>query len=322
LIGYSATSSVWPCSYLISVGVNSFENPAWNLQFAANDARLTQQVLFDKLSEQKYAFDAIVQVPLISDAQANENRATKANFKTVLDLLSGKPVDPERIKEIPNAAKIKQAAPGDLVVISFSSHGYADRNGSFYLFPTDSGKDARDKISDQMKEKLISSEELSLWLRDVDAGEMVMIVDACHAAAAVAGNQFKPGPMGSRGLGQLSYDKGMRIVAATQADRAAIEVGGALAHGLLSYALFKEGLEGGKANFKPGDEKQLTVRELLEYGVQRVPQLYRDVLNGNLKAVSKDVFIDEVSQSSGYSQQPSLFDFARRTDFTLIYLRP
>ena len=56
-------------------------------------------------------------------------------------------------------------------------------------------------------------------LRDVDAGDLVLIVDACHSAAAIEGTDFKPGPMGSRGLGQLSYDKGMRILTATQADR-------------------------------------------------------------------------------------------------------
>ena len=74
---------------------------------------------------------------------------------------------------------------------------------------------------EKVLQKTISSDELSLWLRDIDAGEMMMIVDACHSAAAVQGAGFKPGPMGSRGLGQLSYDKGMRILTATQADKTA-----------------------------------------------------------------------------------------------------
>ncbi len=64
----------------------------------------------------------------------------------------------------------------------------------------------------------VSSDELSLWLRDVDAGVLVLIVNACQSAAAVEGEGFKPGPMGRRGLGQLAYDKGMRVLAATQAD--------------------------------------------------------------------------------------------------------
>jgi hypothetical protein len=70
---------------------------------------------------------------------------------------------------------------------------------------------------------LISSDDLSRWLRDVDAGELDMIIDSCFSASAAETPTFKPGPMGSRGLGQLSYDKGMRILAATQANDVALE---------------------------------------------------------------------------------------------------
>src|SRR3989440_4366623 len=49
------------------------------------------------------------------------------------------------------------------------------------------------------------------------------VVDACHSSASVQGEGFKPGPMGSRGLGQLSYDKGMRILTSTQSDDVALE---------------------------------------------------------------------------------------------------
>ncbi len=54
--------------------------------------------------------------------------------------------------------------------------------------------------------------------------------------------------MGSRGLGQLAYDKAMRVLAASQADDVALEaqVKGE-GHGLLTYALVREGLLGRKA---------------------------------------------------------------------------
>src|SRR5213078_261829 len=118
-----------------------------------------------------------------------------------------------------------------------------------------------------------SSEELSLWLRDVDAGEMVMIVDACHSAATVEQEWFKPGPMGSRGLGQLAYDKRMRVLAASQADDFALESGN-LRHGLLTYALVKDGLDTKKADFRPKDGR-VTLGEWLAYGAERVPDLHR-----------------------------------------------
>jgi hypothetical protein len=46
---------------------------------------------------------------------------------------------------------------------------------------------------------------------------MVMILDACYSAASIESADFKPGPMGSRGLGQLAYDKRIRVLAASQA---------------------------------------------------------------------------------------------------------
>jgi hypothetical protein len=52
-----------------------------------------------------------------------------------------------------------------------------------------------------------------------------MIVDTCHSEATVAYDGFKPGPMGSRGLGQLAYDKGMRILAASKSGQSAVEPG-------------------------------------------------------------------------------------------------
>src|SRR5207244_1305006 len=54
------------CVYLISLGANLYENPDWNLRFAANDARLLQQTLGERL-EKSGQFTAVVRVPLLSD---------------------------------------------------------------------------------------------------------------------------------------------------------------------------------------------------------------------------------------------------------------
>ena len=127
-------------------------------------------------------------------------------------------------------------------------------------------------LSAEFLRNCISSDKLGQWLCDVDAGEMVMIVDACHSAAAVAGTDFKPGPMGSRGLGQLAYDKGMRVLTATQTDNVALETN-QVRQGLLSYALIQMGLKEEKVNYLPKDEK-ITLPEWLNYAVIRVPQVY------------------------------------------------
>ena len=42
-----------------------------------------------------------------------------------------------------------------------------------------------------------------------------MILDSCHSGA-VPGREFRPGPLGDPGFWQLSYDKGMQILSASQ----------------------------------------------------------------------------------------------------------
>jgi WD40 repeat protein len=329
-------------AYVISVGVNAYENEEWDLRFAANDARRLQEVVAARVREGG-EYEEVVSVPLISDYASaggrkasprvlKETAATKKNFKAVLDLLVGRKVDEQVLKGIPNAEKLKRATPEDLVLISFSSHGYADERGRFFLFTSDVGTSG--ELHDALG-RAISSDELGAWLRDVDAGELILVVDACHSAASVQGEGFKPGPMGSRGLGQLSYDKGMRILTSTQADDVALE-SGLIEQGLLTYALTHDGLESARADFKPKDAR-ITVAEWLAYGVERVPTLHAEVeqrlaamkaaahaadaanLNGEGQA-RVVLFPDDggrnlkvkVSGQSTRTQQPALFDFARR----------
>jgi uncharacterized caspase-like protein len=317
-------------AYVITIGVNAYENTDWNLKYAANDARQIQRTLSEKLS-QTGDYSEIVNVSLISDHQiqngqdvATEKTATKANIKGVLDLLSGKSVDPEVLKSIPNADKLRKATPDDFVIISFSSHGYVDTQGNFYFIPYDVGPGPKREINAELLSHCISSDELSAWLRYVDGGEMVLVVDACHSAASVEGEGFKPGPMGSRGLGQLSYDKGMRILTSTQSDDVALETD-LTQQGLLSYALTHDGIDAGEADFKPRD-KQIMLAEWLEYGVERVPKLYSEIerkfgalkdlnsvgLGGQTKLLvfSRDGANSSLKKNS--NQQPALFDFTKR----------
>jgi uncharacterized caspase-like protein len=344
-------------AYVVSVGVNAYENEGWDLRFAANDARRLQEVVAARVREGG-EYEEVVGVPLISDYASEGGRktqprvvkemaATKRNFRAVLDLLAGRKVDAEVLKAIPNADRLRRATPEDLVLVSFSSHGYADERGRFFLFTSDTGspKELHDALG-----RAISSDELGAWLRDVDAGELILVVDACHSAASVQGEGFKPGPMGSRGLGQLSYDKGMRILTSTQADDVALE-SALVEQGLLTYALTRDGLESARADFRPHDNR-ITVAEWLAYGVERVPALHAEVerrlaemraaaaastgaaalapspaaasLGGDDEQARVVVFSADgandggrdlkvkVSGQSTRMQQPALFDFARR----------
>jgi hypothetical protein len=84
----------------------------------------------------------------------------------------------------------------------------------------------------------------------------------------------------------------MRILAASRSTESAIETGGSIREGALSYALVHEGLELGLADFRPWDGK-IGLSEWLTYGAQEVPKL-----------------IAAHSAKRKY-QQPVLFDFAK-----------
>lgn len=142
-----------------------------------------------------------------------------------LVLLDEEPRDRLRQALGPVVDQLRKATPDDLVIVGFSGNGYANKQGRFYLLPSDSGENdlaEHESKNATILRKFVSSDELSQWLKDVDAGELAMIIDACYSAASVP-KGFKPGPMGDRGLGQLAFDKHMRILAATQADNVALE---------------------------------------------------------------------------------------------------
>ncbi|MHB9132696.1 MAG: caspase family protein [Armatimonadota bacterium] len=173
---------------------------------------------------------------------------------------------------------MRKATPDDLVLISWSGHGYADSRGVFYLLPYDIGP-AVQSLTPVELGRMVSSDELSLWLREVDAGDLALIIDTCQSAASVEGEGFKPGPMGSRGLGQLAYDKGMRILAGSQADNVAVE-SDQLKHVLLTYTLVCEGLQRNQAAV----HHQITLDSWLRYGADRVPRLFAALRVGKLPA--------------------------------------
>jgi hypothetical protein len=321
-------------AYVICVGVNAFARPSWNLKFAVADAELMAQVVSDRLQKNKQ-LSRVVTVTLLSAAEHRDgkriftkNTATKENLRRVFGALAGDSVDRELIREIPAAAELKQARPEDLVLISFSTHGHNTDDGRFHLFPADIGTSNVKGVDRSLLDRAVSMDELSYWLRDVDAGEMVMIVDACQSAATVEQEGFKPGPMGSRGLGQLAYNKRMRILAASQAADVALE-DPTIRHGLLTYALTRDGLQKGRADFQPRDERIL-LGEWLRFAVQRVPQLADEIAAGKIRAssvIGRNLKApdDEAkglvllgARSKRVTQQPSLFDFSKgRSDLVL-----
>lgn len=123
--------------------------------------------------------------------------------------------------------------------------------------------------------------------------------------------------MGSRGLGQLSYDKGMRILTATQAADIAFEKEN-IKQGLLTYALLQDAVAPDAAghlqgDFKPKD-RRIELPEWLGYAVLRMPRLQQEVragrsTNKGVRIVRETAEVNEADERK--PQRPSLFDFSR-----------
>ncbi len=303
-------------AYVIAIGVNKYDNATFDLQYAANDARLAKQVLSDRITAE-HAHREVVPVMLVSEGEGLRD-ATKARIRAVLDVLAGRTADRKELAGVANASRLEAATPDDLVIITFAGHGHAGDAGVFHLLPQDIvGTELR--ITPELLARSISTDELETWLRDVDAGELAMVIDACYSAASVQGDGFKPGPMGSRGLGQLAYDKGMRVLAASQSNDVAIEAD-RLRQGLLTFALMRDGIEARRADFRPQD-KRIHLGEWLAYGVEGVPSLQREMAGGQ-RAAGRGMRAAQRVGGTLRVQQPRLFDFSRRGDGPVIESSP
>jgi uncharacterized caspase-like protein len=272
----------------LQIGVNHYEASGCELRGSANDAEQLAKVLTNRLT-----------------ARGMEVRAVK--------LISTNTVRGATKREIQDAlgAIAKLATPDDVFFLSFSGHGYGDKQGQFYILPSNI-QGSCTVVDDKLLRNAISADELADWLRPIDAGEMTFVLDSCDSASSVESNGFKPGPMGSRGLGQLAYDKRMRILAASQPNQAAHE-SDSLHQGLLSYALTQEGLVEGKADWKPVDRK-ITVGEWLSYAADEVPKIRE---TGEVKTGRGVILIGEPLRSVNSAQIPAVFDFSKKDNFVL-----
>jgi hypothetical protein len=239
-------SAPQPRTFLLNIGVSRYQAAACNLKYAASDAVAMNKALASRLPR-------VVSKVLVSDG-SEVARASKESIRAAL------------------AEIAKQATPDDVFLMSFSGHGHTDKEGRFYIFPSDLSGDCRKPDDPSLLSSAISTDEMTEWLRPLDAGEMVMILDACYSAASVESADFKPAPMGNRGLGQLAYDKRLRILAASQSTQLAGEAD-SLQMGLLTYALLINGLTEKGADWQPHDGV-IRLREWLSYGAKRVPEIY------------------------------------------------
>ena len=307
-------------AYVLAIGIDDYDTPRFRLNYAVADARLMASRLAAIPGYETHQLVLAAQ----RDANGQRTRVDRATLGRVLSLLAG---DADRDAILAalradgiDAGMLRPATPDDVVIVSFSGHGWANPRGDFYLIPGDGrwpdGAEAPDLST------VFATADLVAPFQLMQAAEIALVIDACHSAASVADGRFKPGPMGDSGLGQLAYDKGIRILAATQADDVALE-DARLGQGLLTYALAVDGLGAGHADID-GDGT-IGVDEWLAYAVRRMPTLGNDARVGRIAGAADGTraitFHDLPPDAPARRmQQPALFDFNRQPS-TLVLRR-
>jgi WD40 repeat protein len=240
-------------AYLLAVGVNNYSNPNYKLKYAVADAEDFAAEI-QQQQERLKNYGRVEVIPLY------DKDATKANILLTLSQLADK------------------AQPEDAVIVYFSGHGTAQQQ-RFYLIPHDLGyRGPRTKLSavdlQTILQHSISDRELEEAFEKIGAGQLLMVIDACNSGQALDSEEKRRGPMNSKGLAQLAYEKGMYLLTAAQSYQAAWEAS-RLGHGYLTYALVEEGLKKGTADREPKDNTIL-LREWLDYATERVPQMQEE----------------------------------------------
>lgn len=283
-----------PRAYVIFFAVGANTDERWSLPYAAEDARALSRSLISRLRN-SCRFSEVVCLPLISsrgDVSDVCNSAaippTKANLRAALRGLAGKTdalgdsAVPAWLSQLPSPV-----APQDAVFIAVAAHGATSPSGAYYLLPYDFDTAAASSSGTNVPTHAISSSELASWLTGVDAERISLLLDTCHAEAALDAGAFKPGPMGDPGLGQLAYDKRMSVLVASQATSVAWGFG----NSVVVQAFANEGL---KRDLSRKPNAPLTLIDAFRYAERRVPSLMSKFVPGT---------------TAGAAQQPRLFVF-------------
>ncbi|HXT62366.1 MAG TPA: caspase family protein [Pyrinomonadaceae bacterium] len=254
-------------AYVLAVGVNNYANANYNLKYAVADAE-------DFAAEVKRQQEALKRYATVEILPLANDQATKANFTQKLTELA------------------KRVQPEDAVIVFFAGHGTAQGN-QFYLIPHDLGYDGpRESLNESGLQTIlahsVSDRELEKLFEGIDASQLLLVIDACNSGQALEAEEKRRGPMNSKGLAQLAYEKGMYVMTAAQSYQAAQEAA-RFGHGFLTYALVEEGLKQGAADREPKNGA-IEMREWLDFATDEVPRMQlnnsREALRGGGRYVN------------------------------------
>jgi WD40 repeat protein len=222
--------------YILSIGINKYENENLNLNYARPDAQAFADIMKKKGSK---LFNDILIYKLY------DKEATRIKVLAALDEIS---------------SKIKKE---DVFIFFYAGHGSNVENQFYFITSENTGLYQQDKLG-----SAISVKELQEKFKQISALKQVIFVDACQSGSSVDLLAMR-GASEEKALAQLSRSSGIHVMASTESEQQAAEIK-SLEHGVFTYVLL-DALNG-KADGAPKDSK-VTVYELKSYIDDQVPEI-------------------------------------------------
>jgi uncharacterized caspase-like protein len=224
--------------HLVVVGINTYKNPRYNLNYAQADA----EAFKDGVSKGAAGIFADMQLHYVKDAEAD-----RAGIIGALE-------------------KVKASAKAeDVFVFYYAGHGVMNDKKEFYLVPADVtqlyGNDGA------LAQKGLSAQTLQQFSKDIKAQKQLYILDACQSAGALENIVASRGAEEEKAIAQLARSTGTHWLTASGSDQFASEFT-KLGHGAFTYCLLEA--FAGKAD---NGDKRITVKEMDAYLQDRVPEV-------------------------------------------------
>ncbi len=256
------TAKATPSFYALVMGTSDYLGESIDLRFASKDAQdfasaiqLSAAKLFGKDRTHIYL--------LHSDAKEDSLLPYRQTFVKRMDYLS----------------TVMQ--PEDILLVYLSGHGvnYGGQDGDFYYLTAAAGGAEANYLQDPAIRTTvaISSKELTQMLNKIVARKKVLILDACasgKAAEAMTVAMRDVPASQTRALDRMADRTGFYVLSGSAADAVSYE-SSMFGQGLLTYSLLK-GIRGAALRMD-GSEEYVDVARLMQFAVDEVPQLARDI---------------------------------------------
>ena len=148
----------------------------------------------------------------------------------------------------------------------------------YYMLPWDMGLtgapgDVRAETLERGRGSLISDDDIAEALADLNVKYGALILDSCFSGQALEGSDLV-GPTNAKGLIGWAYDKGISLLAASEATDPSFELK-KLGTSVLTYALIHDGWRQMMADQRPFDGR-IELEEWLRFAPARVPLVIRE----------------------------------------------